>query len=125
MNFKQRLFRYLIGVGIGCLLVFVIFPKYDWLGWTPQKRLMEFVREAKWQYSPSGKCSMECNNKTNDDFDQARFHGKINFEMSDVHSSPKRYQLEHEKMTYQILVNDTLVTLIEAKLEGGVTCMCP
>lgn len=124
MNFKQRLLRYGIGVGIGCLLVFVIFPQYDWLGWTPQKQLMERIRESTWVYSEHGKCTMRCINKTNADFDQARFFGKVNFEMSDVHQEPKRYQLEHESVVFQVLLSDTLVTLIEARVDGS-NCVCP
>jgi hypothetical protein len=59
MNFRQRLLRYLIGIGIGCLLVFVIFPKMDWLGWTPGKQMNKRIRQATWVASDYGVCTMK------------------------------------------------------------------
>ncbi len=126
MNFKQRLLRYGLGVGIGCLLVFVLFPNYDWLGWTPGKQLMKRIRESTWVNTESGKCTMSCLNKTTADFDQARFNGEINFSMSDTHSKPPVYELEYQESTYRIAVEDTLITLIEVKKLGQPnSCNCP
>jgi hypothetical protein len=118
MNFKQRLFRYLIGVVIGCILVFTIFPNYDWLGWTPGKQVMKRIRESKWEQTERGRCQMSCLNLNNGDFDQARFSGAINFSMSDAQSKPPRYQLEHEANVWQVLVSDSLITLLEVKKQG-------
>lgn len=126
MNFRQRLLRYLIGIGIGCLLVFVIFPKMDWLGWTPGKQMNKRIRQATWVASDYGVCTMKCNGVDNNRFDQARFNGEVNFEMSDVHAPIPRYQLEHENLNFQILVADTMITLIEVAPKTGQlpTCNC-
>ncbi len=118
MNFKQRLFRYLIGVVIGCILVFTIFPNYDWLGWTPGKQVMKKIRESKWEQTERGRCQMDCLKLSNVDFDQARFTGEVNFSMSDAQSKPPRYQLEHGANVWQVLVSDSLITLLEVKKQG-------
>ena len=45
MNFGQRLSRYLIGVSIGMLAVFMMFPDYNWLSWTPQNRVLKEIQD--------------------------------------------------------------------------------
>ncbi|MFZ4784632.1 MAG: hypothetical protein ACOYLH_04080 [Flavobacteriales bacterium] len=125
MNFKQRLLRYIIGLSIGCLVVFVIFPNYDWLGWTPAKQMNKRIREATWVPSERGLCRMKCLNVDVARFDQARFYGEVDFGMSNVHEGTPRYQLNHEDLKFQILVEDTLITLIDVdRLSSAVTCDC-
>ncbi len=126
MNLKQRIIRYLIGVGIGCLIVFAMFPNYDWLGWTPGKVIMRNIREARWEVSERGKCFMDCYKVTNDRFDQARFNGNVNIDQSDTRNKPIRYQLEHDALMFQIEMRDTLIVLTEIGLIGNAgTCNCP
>lgn len=126
MSFKQRLLRYLIGVTIGCVLVFAIFPNYDWLGWTPGKQMMKRIRESKWEQSKLGLCTMQCLDLVNQDFDNARFNGEINFSASDTRKSPPRYQLEYSSLVWQVLVSDSVITLLEVKRkDNSVPCECP
>ncbi|MCC6599148.1 MAG: hypothetical protein IT223_00565 [Crocinitomicaceae bacterium] len=60
MNFGQRLFRYLIGVTIGCALVYMMFPNYNWLGWTPENQIMKNIRESSVSMGSKANCQMAC-----------------------------------------------------------------
>lgn len=126
MNFKQRLLRYLIGVAIGCIVVFLIFPNYDWLGWTPGKQVMKKIREMRWEQTGRGLCTMNCLDLFNKEFDEARFHGEVNFAGSDTRHNPPRYQLEYRSLVWQVLVSDSVITLLEVKRkDNSVPCNCP
>ena len=43
MKFQQRLNRYLLGVALGLILVFVMFNGRDWLGWLPQNQVRKRI----------------------------------------------------------------------------------
>ena len=60
MNFKQRLVRYLLGVAIGCAVVFFMFPQYDWLGWLPQKRMKQDLREFPFSVDTCASVKLNC-----------------------------------------------------------------
>ena len=56
MKFSQRLLRFMIGVIIGCSLVYIMFPNYDWLGWLPGKQIRQSIREKQWSLTETAKC---------------------------------------------------------------------
>jgi hypothetical protein len=124
MNFKQRVLRYLIGFGIGSLVVFFMFPNYDWLGWTPQKQVMQTVREAEFSLSSKANCQSECLGVNNDQIQLARQEGKIDFAKSDVKADPKVYFLEYGLLDLKIQLTDTTAVLVDLASDGKI-CDCP
>lgn len=126
MNLRQRFLRYLIGVAIGCVIVYAMFPNRDWLNWLPEKRLMQWVREAKTSITPHGQCRLECAGLTEDSLQQARLQGAINWSLSDPQATPKRYYLAYGSSYYSILLADSTMTVIDAGRSGNSTsCACP
>jgi len=123
MNFKQRLLRYGLGLAIGCVVVFFMFPQYDWLGWTPGKRVMENIREARFDISPHGQCKMDCMGINMDQLQLARNEGKVDFKKSDVKAAPKLYHLDYGNITLKIALTDTTALLTDA-MKDGITCDC-
>lgn len=123
MNFKQRLVRYLIGFFIGVLIVFMMFPQYDWLSWVPNKQVMKRVRESSFYIDPVAKCKNECLGIDSNRLQRARNEGKIIFSKSDVKRLPKTYYMEHEEIGYTLQVTDSTVTLIDA-MKPNVDCAC-
>jgi hypothetical protein len=91
MNFKQRLLRYLIGFFIGVVIVFMMFPEYDWLSWLPNKQVMQRVREYPFYIDQVAKCKNACLGIDSLQLQQARSEGRINFSKSDVKRLPKTY----------------------------------
>jgi len=134
MNFKQRLLRYLVGFLIGVLIVFMMFPEYDWLSWLPNKQVMKNVRENQFYIAPEVDCKIKCMNidSTNlqqgmnidsTNLQQARLGGKIIFSKSDVKRIPKTYFMEYGDVNYTLEMTDSTVTLIDV-MKLNVDCPC-
>jgi hypothetical protein len=123
MNFKQRLLRYLVGFSIGVVIVFMMFPQYDWLSWVPNKQVMQRVREYPFFIDQVAKCKNECLGIDSLTLQTARIEGRIDFSMSDVKRSPKTYYMEHNEIGYTLQLTDTTVTLIDA-MKVDVECDC-
>jgi len=123
MNFKQRLSRYLLGLGIGCLIVFMMFPNHDWLGWTPGKTVMKQIREVNFHISDVALCQMDCIGINKDQIQLARNEGHINFDKSDVKGSPLVYNLEYGNLTMNIQLETDKATLKEVSAPAN-ECNC-
>jgi len=124
MNFRQRFLRYGLGVAIGCVIVYMMFPNHDWLGWLPGKQIMRQIQECKMHVTPHAQCRLECQGLSTTNFNDARYKGEVDFASSDTKSSPKRYLLLHESTEYIILLTDSTVTLAEVKLPVKKDCNC-
>ncbi len=124
MNLKQRALRYILGLGIGCALVFFMFPSYNWLGWTPNNALMKQIRESEFEINERGNCYMQCTMTNMEQVQAIRNLGKVDFNKSDAQSKPKRYRLVYGEVGIDVLVTDSLITLdkVEAALTN--TCIC-
>lgn len=123
MNFKQRLLRYLVGFLIGVLIVFMMFPEYDWLSWLPNKQVMKNVRENQFYIAPEVDCKIKCMNIDSTSLQQARLGGKIIFSKSDVKRIPKTYFMEYGDVNYTLEMTDSTVTLIDV-MKLNVDCPC-
>lgn len=101
-----------------------MFPNYDWLGWTPNKTLMKYVREARWETNQRGQCMMACTQTTTEQVQVIRQSGEINFSKSDAQANPKRYRVEYGEVGLDVYVTDTLVTLFGVETKNSSACDC-
>lgn len=124
MNFKQRLLRYLIGVAIGSAIVFFMFPNYDWLGWTPQKRIKQDMRDFPFAIDSCAAQKLTCYGIGSREVDLARYDGSVDFETSDVKANPRRYHLNYGEYSFIIAMTDSTSTLIDV-LNAAKICTCP
>ena len=124
MNFKQRLLRFLIGVAIGCAVVFFMFPNYDWLGWTPQKRMKEDLRDFPFSIDSCASYKMQCYGLTDAQLQLAKSDGSFDFEKSDVKANPRRYHLNYGDYSFIVAMSDTTSELIDV-MNPSKVCMCP
>jgi hypothetical protein len=101
-----------------------MFPQYDWLGWLPQKQVMQNIREADFYFGTNTECKMLCLGVNNDQIQLARQEGRIDFSESDVKRSPKLYHLEYGNLDMKIELTDSTATLVDI-LSAGKICDCP
>ena len=60
-GFGKRLFFYLIGFGLGCVLVWAMFYRNrERPAWTPEGRILEFLAKTEIQLNEKSKCQLEC-----------------------------------------------------------------
>lgn len=122
MNFTQRLSRYLIGVGIGTLAVFLMFPNYNWLSWTPQNRVLQEIIDKKFSIDTSLTCSQgesgmllsEKNILENAD---------VNFELSNTKSSPRNYWITFDGCELLVEVGDSAAKVISISSLSSCKCV--
>jgi hypothetical protein len=130
MDLKSRLMRYLIGIMIGLILVFVFFGKRSCTDWMPNQRVLETLSSQDLIISARGRCEMNCLNLSDTDLVHLIKSGDVNFSESSTRTSPKVYKIEanrpEDELEYsmQFEVKDSSSVLISASVPGK-TCNCP
>ncbi len=118
MKFPQRLLRFLIGVVIGCTLVWIMFPNYDWLGWLPGKQIRQSIREKKWSVSDNAACQARYFAIGEADWKEVLNDGSINFEKSQAQQTNKIYQLENDLIAVSVQLFDSTLQVISIERKG-------
>lgn len=98
-KFIHRLKYYLIGFGLGCVMVYAIFYTGDdaRASWLPEGRVLEFIGGTELKVTQKHlSCVLECNNMALSDFDKTFFaNAKVNFAESSTTRKPcPEYQIE-------------------------------
>ncbi len=103
MKFNKRLRVYLIGVGIGVLLSFIIF---DGRGceWLPSNRVLDAIQNSKIVISERDNCIANCEGVSADMIYKLIESGDVDFGESDVRD--RNYKLTYEDLTLFIKISD-------------------
>lgn len=102
MSFSQRLIRYLIGMGIGLALVFMIFGPRGCGKWLPGNQVKKWIREnnANIEVSALANCQMKCQGLEMDDIlitlDEES-DSDVLFEESQTKGYPKTYVIKSSR----------------------------
>ncbi|HEX7413613.1 MAG TPA: hypothetical protein VF411_06160 [Bacteroidia bacterium] len=127
MTFKQRLKFYLVGFGIGALILASILSKKSCKGVNTQK--VEELVYQKWEISEVMRCKLKCAGFVNDSlFLKDVKTCTVNYGESDVHEQPcGKYVLESSYQsanTYTLLVADcgSISKLIDVRTKNACPC---
>ncbi|NNC82521.1 MAG: hypothetical protein HKN79_03010 [Flavobacteriales bacterium] len=129
MNFRQRLLRYLIGVGIGVILSAYFFSdkKHLWTSWLPGNRVKERIVQSYWDVSPEADCHLQCLPNGMEDLRKAISEADVDFKQSDTQGESKTYRLfftEDASLHYGLFsLRDSVATVVE--IETSIPCDCP
>lgn len=131
MNFGRRLRFYILGVLLGCLLVFGIFNQRlniltDWL---PGNRVLGLIQNSEALYTEEARCQLACFDLDSTDVENVKSFGSVRFKMSETHGDPKKYVVDlksgAQKMRMTFSISDSLATLIKVEMpEKVVICDC-
>ena len=130
MTFARRLRIYLIGVGLGLLIVYVFFKDRDLSGWTPQGRILTAIDSSQVEISERALCQFECIGMQQEQWRELHKVAKVNFPESSTQQKPcpiyhLKSELENEKYTLIWEVCESLerVKLLAISKEGK-KCNC-
>jgi len=131
MTFWKRLRLYLIGFGIGILVVVAIFNQRLNLltSWMPGQRVQDRLLQTESIYTNKSLCQLECLDLDTTDVTRAKKEGDVRFRLSDTHADPKVYVLdaefERDKYRFTFDARDSSSTLTRAEcLNRIVNCAC-
>ena len=106
MTFWRRLRIYLVGVGLGLIIVYVFFNDRDLSGWTPQGRVLTTIDSSAATISERARCQLRCNNFEVEDWRKIHSTASVNFSESSTQKKPcPVYQLNSvfEEKNYQLI----------------------
>lgn len=133
MNFNRRLRLFLLGVGIGSLVVWAaLFRGRTFPAWTPEGRILEALQQAPVKISSPARCMLDCNSISDQDILSVLQTADVNFDESDIRGkSVPEYVLEGKGLsgkTYKMKFrseypNSYLLAVIQDK-DAGKRCDC-
>ena len=128
MNFLNRLKYYLIGAGLGTLMVMSIFKDRNITSWTPKNRVLSEISELPMHLNDRENCLLNCLDLNVDSLKSIIGAGSVDFSESDVSNEKKRqYQLSFESEKIEgarVEIRADSVVLINLHLSSA-SCDCP
>jgi len=131
MTFWRRFRLYLLGVGLGLLLVFIFFGERDWTAWTPQGRVLLAIDSSAQSYSSRVRCQLQCLELDSVDLASIQDLATVDFSESSPQKKPcPVYRLrsdyaEHQYvLVWEVCENDEEVELLSIMKLGKVCGEC-
>lgn len=130
MTFARRLRIYLLGVGLGLLVVYIFFKDRDLSGWTPQGRVLTAIDSSAVTLSERALCQLQCLEVEAANWRSIYREAKVNFNESNTKKKPcpiyhiKSYW-KGEKYTFiwEVCENEEQVALLAVSSESK-SCAC-
>jgi hypothetical protein len=129
MTFKQRLKFYLIGFGMGLLVLAMVLNRRGCKGLNVNAQKVEELTYQKWEISDALRCKLKCAGFASDSlFLKDVLTCKVNYSESSVHEEPcGKYVLESSKKSvsnYTLLVADcgTTSKLLDVTTKNACNC---
>lgn len=131
MNTFWRRFRtYLVGVGLGLLLVYIFFGDRDFSFWTPEGRVLTAIDSSDLTISSKVLCQLECLQLADEDWRNLLNNASVDFSKSATRKKPcPEYQLvsltekDSYQMLWQVCEYDEIVTFLNIERTGK-ACDC-
>lgn len=137
MNFSQRLIRYLVGMGIGLALVFMIFGPRGCGKWLPGNQVKKRIREknANIEISPLANCQMKCQGLLLEDIFSTvseEGDGDVLFSESQTKGYPKTYIIQSNrgdsvefKFGFTLREDSSSIVASAQRVDKLIECDCP
>ena len=131
-TFLRRLKTYLIGVGIGSILVFVLFKERtsQLTAWTPKNTVIKAISTSEWQMNSVDSCYFSCLSLNEKDKKAMLDKADVLFSQSEskIDQENRFYMLSLEDLAVKHLkvnfINDSLISFSNWKLMDGKDCNC-
>jgi hypothetical protein len=127
--FLRRLRLYLMGVGLGCVLVyFLLLRGKNFDGWFPSKRVLDYLRKSELVYSYNTECWMNCMGISTEQIEKIiDSTGVVNFDESNTGGKCPIYSIEDGerfKVKLTISVCDSVANVLALQPTEALTKPC-
>tara|TARA_B110000046_G_scaffold25332_1_gene24744 strand:- start:4920 stop:5312 length:393 start_codon:yes stop_codon:yes gene_type:complete len=130
MTFWRRFRTYLIGVGLGLLIVYIIFGDRELNTWTPEKRIMTTIDSSAVSISVRAECQLKYLGLEDKKWVEIQQGSDINFSESNTQKKPcPTYRLEYKSdkgeytMIWEVCENEERVEMLSVSQKGK-ACDC-
>ncbi|KAA3651886.1 MAG: hypothetical protein DWP98_02115 [Bacteroidetes bacterium] len=130
MTFGRRLRTYLVGVGLGLLMVYIFFGDRDLTTWTPEGRVLIAIDSSTHIISDLAKCQMQCLVLSDSSIYKIQEVADVIFSESSTQKKPcpiykikSTWKEEKYSLTWEVCEFDEVVTL-NSILKEGTECGC-
>ena len=96
MTIWRRIRLYILGLGIGSLMVLFLFGDRGCGGWLPGNRVKTSIMESLFETSDYTDCKLTCNEFTKEKIQDIIVKGTVLFNESKTKSDPREYTLQYE-----------------------------
>ncbi|MAY84703.1 MAG: hypothetical protein CMP59_11265 [Flavobacteriales bacterium] len=128
MTFWRRFRLYLLGVGLGLLLVFIFFGQRDWTSWTPEGRVMMAIDSSAQSYSERAICQLKCLEVDSSMLFSIQESASVDFSESSPRKKPcpvyrlrSEYEEEQYVLIWKVCEKDEAVELLSI-IQAGKVC---
>lgn len=105
MTFWRRFRTYLVGVGLGLVIVYVIFGDRELNTWTPEKRIMTAIDSSDVTISDRAACQLKCLGVEDRKWVEVQQAATVNFSESNPQKEPcPIYRLENKTETEEYIL---------------------
>lgn len=104
MSFWRRVRLYILGIGIGSLMVLFLFGDRGCGGWLPGNRVKTSIMESLFETSEYTDCKLTCNEFTKEKIQDIIVKGTVLFKESNTKSDPREYKLQYEETSLTFAV---------------------
>lgn len=130
MTFWRRVRIYLVGFGLGLIMVYVMFGDRELNTWTPSKRVLTAIDSSSVLISERAKCQMTCLNLQTNDWKEIQAIAEVNFSESNVDKEPcpiynleSSWKNEEYLLVWKVCEKKEEVELLAIRKEGK-RCAC-
>ncbi len=128
MNFINRLKYYLIGVGLGILMVMAIFKDRNLRSWMPQFQVIKEISEKPLGISEEIMCRFECTGlSTENEIDSILATGDVDFKRSNVKAHDAREYIinieDHAIEEIRIIIYSEKIVVVSV-IVPNIDCHC-
>jgi len=128
--FWRRFKTYLIGFGLGLLIVYVIFGDRELNSWVPQKRILTAIDSSEVEISKRALCMMNCLKLEEEEWKNIQKNAKVDFSESNTRRKPcpiyrlhAPYQGKSYQLLWEVCEKREKVKLLNIS-EKGANCHC-
>ena len=110
---------YLLGVGLGLILVWIFFGQGDRPSWTPEGRVLLTIDSSQQIYSERALCQLNCLEIQEKDIEQIQDMAQVNFKESNTRKEPcpvyhlrSSYKEQDLKLIWEVCKEEERVVLL-------------
>jgi len=130
MSFWRRFRLYLLGVGLGLILVMIFFGSRDWTSWTPESRVLTAIDSSSVSISDRANCQLKCLNLDQAKLLEIQAQAKVDFSESNAKAKPcpvyrldSRFEERDYQLIWEVCESAEKVQLLNL-IKVGHTCAC-